>query len=240
MNILLYLICLRKLADSENRLFASLGPTKSRALELLLSKNLTARDLAGALKIQVSAVRTHMDDLARFGLVKEEFVNEGVGRPKKYYAITDDGRGMFSSQYSSVLGLLLSRISSSELLPKSGDELVKEIASEIGTQMNPTGEADHSHMASFVSALSDYGFRAHLEESNNARNENPTISIISENCPLIKCARSNKDLVCQGIHGEIIKSALSNAAKDIRLEECMAVSGNRCRHDIVFLKEKTK
>ena len=101
----------------------NLGDTKVRILELLLESPLTSREIAEKLKIQKSAIRTHLESLQSEKAVTSYFkMNvEGLGRPGKVYQLTQSGRELFVRKYDEILYLLLNKI-----MKKNGkNELLK-------------------------------------------------------------------------------------------------------------------
>jgi predicted ArsR family transcriptional regulator len=84
--------------------------TKQAILERLLPSEQHVLAVANELKIRESAIRRHFDQLERIGFVHGFFRQEGLGRPKKYYALTDWGRERFPRLYVDALERSLRRI----------------------------------------------------------------------------------------------------------------------------------
>lgn len=197
--------------------------------ELRGGRRKTARELAEVLEIQVSAARKHLEVLSELSIVKEEFIQDGIGRPKKFYLLTDEGFELFPRQYETVLCALLDRIEASN--GSAGESIVKTIAREIANGIK-TGGSDEPNVSlerrvnpeDLVKFLDAFGFDCALEE------DGPHLAITSRNCPLFKAAVKHQKIVCHGLHDEIIKTALGT--REVKLEACMSRGDGECRHII--------
>ena len=119
-----------------------LGETKSKVVGLLMERRQTATDIACSLEIQVSAARKHLESMQEIGLVTHEYVNKGVGRPKKVFALTEAGREIFPNQYSNILNLMISKMLHAREVWQV-EEMLEDIAKEIGLQIrNEAGLED--------------------------------------------------------------------------------------------------
>ena len=200
-----------------NRL-SLLGPTKEKMLYELKGGKKTAKDLSGSLNIQVSAARKHLETMSELGIVKEEFIQEGIGRPKKFYFLTDTALEFFPRQYEKILCSLLDRLEGSQ--DRMSESMMKQIASQISSEMRLGSDK----IQSLAENLTVFGFDATLEETNSS------FVITSHNCPVFNAAMKHQKLMCHSLHDEIIKSALGT--KDVRLEKCVARGDRACRHVI--------
>jgi DeoR family transcriptional regulator, suf operon transcriptional repressor len=72
-----------------------LGDTKKIILNLLLDGSKTAGEIADKLKIQKSAIRSHLELLRAEQAIRSYFKVEGPSRPKNVYEITESGRELF-------------------------------------------------------------------------------------------------------------------------------------------------
>ncbi|HKH85098.1 MAG TPA: ArsR family transcriptional regulator, partial [Nitrososphaera sp.] len=92
----------------------TLGDTKDLILNLLLGGSKTAGEIADKLKIQKSAIRTHLESLQTEQSVRSYFKIERLGRPRKVYELTESGRELFPRKYDWILSLILKEIESTE------------------------------------------------------------------------------------------------------------------------------
>src|SRR5919205_4412865 len=88
----------------DKRFFAS---TRGRIVALLRRATRTVDDLAQALGLTDNAVRAHLATLERDGLVHQEGVRRGSGKPAYAYALTPDAERLFPKPYAAVLDQLL-------------------------------------------------------------------------------------------------------------------------------------
>lgn len=207
------------------------GHTKTRILfELRGSGRRTANEIASSLKIQVSAVRKHLDALYAAGIVAQEFVKDGIGRPKKFYSLSEIGREMFPRQYELVLNSLIEKLIAST--DRSfAENLMKRVATDIlrlkqlefqnGEKESTLGE----RLDRLKLSAAKFGFDTAIETLDSG-----SIRLISHNCPLYKSAKKYPDLMCKGFHGEIIRNALGT--DNVKLEHCVLSGDSTCVHFI--------
>ena len=73
--------------------------TRERVLYILLKQyRCTINDLAGAVDINPISVRHHITKLEAEGLVSSEEERHGVGRPRRVYFLTEEGREKFPTR----------------------------------------------------------------------------------------------------------------------------------------------
>ncbi len=202
-----------------------LSPTKSKIIRQLMGRRRTAKQVALSLSIQVSAARKHLESLQESGLAKEEFVKEGVGRPKKFYALTNFCRDLFPSQYSTMLNLVLSKLEADDT--SKGEILMRQIAQDVLLDFGFSAKGQGEGFDGLMSLLSSFGFLPLLEERADA------IVLTSRHCPLYKIASEHSNLVCNAFHDEMIKLAMGS--NSVMLEKCIAGGDSACRH-IIFKK----
>lgn len=198
-----------------------LGETKEKMLNELRGGKRTAKDLADTLDIQVSAARKHLEALYALNIVREVFVQNGIGRPKKFYYLTEEGHELFPRQYERMLCGVLDKLSNSQIA--NPEAMVKEIAREIASDLDTAqGNDDGSRIETLVRALNDFGFDSAFEETDSS------FVVTSHNCPLHKVAMQHQKIVCHSFHDEIIKTALDT--RDVKLECCLSRGDNVCKH----------
>lgn len=77
----------------------SLEGTKLALLERLVPQDRHVLQVAHEIRIRESAIRRHFDHLENKGYVEGYFQQEGLGRPKKYYRLTDKGKRRYPDPY---------------------------------------------------------------------------------------------------------------------------------------------
>jgi len=73
--------------------------TKQRILKILLEGPMSLGEITGKLQIQKSAVRVHLESLHAEKAVESHFKIERLGRPRKIYQLTENGRELFPRKY---------------------------------------------------------------------------------------------------------------------------------------------
>lgn len=117
-----------------------LSGTRGRILAALCGGERSAGELAAAMAITPSAVRVHMGELERDGLVTYERVIRGVGKPVHRYRLTASGEGLISRAYlplaAALLEVLTSRLPAEEL-----EDMLREVAHRLADRWRkPEGE----------------------------------------------------------------------------------------------------
>ncbi|HKZ59397.1 MAG TPA: helix-turn-helix transcriptional regulator [Candidatus Thermoplasmatota archaeon] len=203
---------------------ALLGDTRAWIVDVLLEGAKTTHQLADILKIHHTAVRAHLEGLERNGLVVAEFRNEGVGRPKKYYSLTEDGRELLPRRYQLMLEIILQN-----LLRTQGREevesLMRAVARDLAGKLKvaASGSPLGDRVQKAVDALNELGFRASVSH------EDGQLTIVRTSCVFQKTAASHHDLVCQVFDQELLNASLAGDAR-IELVQSQAKGDCVCKH----------
>lgn len=177
-----------------------LGPTKSRILRELASGPRTAVQVAATLRVQVSAARKHLERLESMRILAARFERTGPGRPKKFYGLTDAGRELFPRRYDSVLGALLADLVR-ERGEASAERVLGRVAGDFARDMDGEPSPGRPHLKRLEAGLREMGFEPELAVERKA------CTITSRNCPVLRTAQDHRELVCRGLHAEIIRQA---------------------------------
>jgi DeoR family transcriptional regulator, suf operon transcriptional repressor len=200
-----------------------LGPTRARILTLLLAQPRTAKDAAEDLKIQVSAVRKHLERLEELGLVSEQFRRAEMGRPKKLYALTEKGKEFFPRQYEMLLNETLAQLSKKKGV-EYPESIMNKIADSVVQKEGPGQGARGEKAEKLVKLLDGLGFQASLKKSEDA------FVFTSSNCPLLKTAEAHQEVVCRGFHEQLIKKYLDT--RQVKRETWIINGDPYCTHII--------
>ena len=73
--------------------------TKQKIMEILLEGPRSLGEITDKLQIQKSAVRIHLESLQSEKAVESHFKIERLGRPRKIYSLTENGRELFPRKY---------------------------------------------------------------------------------------------------------------------------------------------
>jgi predicted ArsR family transcriptional regulator len=203
---------------------ALLGETRAKIVDLLLDGAQTTHQLGATIKIHHTAVRAHLEGLERNGLVVSEFRHEGVGRPKKYYALTNDGRELLPRRYQLMLGLMLEN-----LLKTHGrgevERLMGALARDLASRLETPDPAlpIEERVRKSVEALNDLGFRASVHKKDGR------LAIVRSSCVFQRTAAEHHDLVCRVFDQELLRASVAGEA-DIRMVQSQAIGDCVCEH----------
>jgi predicted ArsR family transcriptional regulator len=220
----------------------TVGDTKELILNLLLEGSKTAGEIAGQLKIQKSAIRTHLESLQTEQAVRSYFKIEGLGRPRKVYELTESGRELFPRKYDLILSLILERIESKEgheYMKKIIESIADNIAYDIHAKIKKSSSSLEESVRILNSVSNEMGFTSSFykedEEDNN--DNRSSYSIISRNCIVHKTAIKHQDAICHGFHNRIIQKSLDGKINaKVQLKECIALGDEYSRHVITVNK----
>ncbi len=104
-----------------------LATTRGRIVGLLRAGSRTVNELAEALELTDNAVRAHLAGLERDGLVEQEGVRRGIGKPAHVFRLTSEAESLFSTAYAFVAGELVR-----ELRERLGDEGLSSALRAVG------------------------------------------------------------------------------------------------------------
>lgn len=203
---------------------ALLGDTRAKIVDLLLEGPQTTQGLGKTLKIHHTAVRAHLEGLERNGLVVAEFRHEGVGRPKKYYALTSDGRELLPRRYQLMLELMLEN-----LLKTHGrgevERLMGAVARDLASRLEKADPAlpIEDRVRKSVEVLNDLGFRASVEV------EDGRLAIVRSSCVFQRTAAEHHDLVCRVFDQELLRASVAGEAS-IQMVQSQAIGDCVCKH----------
>jgi DeoR family suf operon transcriptional repressor len=209
--------------------------TRQVILNLLLDGPKTAGQIADKLKIQKSAIRSHLETLRAERSIRSYFRVEGPGRPRKIYELTEGGQELFPRRYDVILSHILQTIENTE-----GHEYIKKIirsvADNIAQEIQDKIKNSSADLEESVRILNTVSNEMGFMSSSYKEDEN-TYSITSRNCIVHKVALSNQDAICHGLHDRIIQKALEGKINpEVNLRECIALGDNYSRH-VISIKE---
>lgn len=217
--------------------------TKELILNLLLEGSKTAGEIADKLKIQKSAIRTHLESLQTEQSVKSYFKIERLGRPRKVYELTESGRELFfPRRYDLVLSLVLQEIESTkghEYMKKIIESIADNISQDIREKIKKSSSSLEDSISILNSASNELGFMSSLyKEEEDDDNNNNTYSIVSHNCIVHKAAIKHQDAICHGFHDRLIQKSLDGKmGAKVQLKECIALGDKYSRHIITANKD---
>lgn len=199
--------------------------TRGRILEELAVAPRTARDLALKLGIQESAARGHLDRMQDRGLVVPSFRREGVGRPRKRYALTGTAQELFPKKYDLILDTVVDELLAREgegyvsaLFADAAERMAREVVKEVPKTGTPEERAEN-----VVRALNRLGFRCSTERAADG-----SIRIIRTNCVFRHSALTHPFLLCEVFDKHLTEALLGQSGVD--LIDSIGHGGLRCTH----------
>jgi predicted ArsR family transcriptional regulator len=170
----------------DKRFYAS---TRGQVVSLLRRGRRTVDELAGALGLTDNAVRAHLASLERDGLVKQEGVRRGAGKPAYAYALTPDAERLFPKAYGPVLrqilDVLVERVPADQL-----EDALREAGRRIAAG-HPARNGDRrARIAQAAALLEDLGGLVEVEEGEDST------TIRGYDCPLAAAVPSHPE-VCR-------------------------------------------
>jgi DeoR family transcriptional regulator, suf operon transcriptional repressor len=219
------------------------GDTKQLILNLLLEGSKTAGEIADKLKIQKSAIRTHLESLQAEQSVRSYFKIEGLGRPRKVYELTERGRELFPRKYDLILSLILQEIESTqghEYMKKIIKSIADNMAHDIRDKIKESSSSLEESVRILNSFSNELGFMSSFYKEDED-NSSSTYSIISRNCIVHKIAIKHQDAICHGFHDRIIQKSLDGKVNaKVQLKECLALGDQYSRHIIAINNDADK
>ena len=226
----------------------TLGDTKELILNLLLEGSKTAGEIADKLKIQKSAIRTHLESLQAEQSVRSYFRIEGLGRPRKVYELTESGRELFPRKYDLILSLILQEIESTqgyEYMKKIIESITDNMAHDIHDRIEKSSSSLEDSVRILNTVSNEMGFMSSFykeeEDDDDNSSSSSTYSIVSRNCIVHKIAIKHQDVICHGFHDRIIQKSLDGKINaKVQLKECIALGDKYSRHIITVDKDADK
>ena len=217
------------------------GATKQKIMEILLEGPRSLGEITDKLQIQKSAVRVHLQSLQSEKAVESHFKIERLGRPRKIYSLTENGRELFPRKYDLILSLILKKITETngkeqarKIIESVADDMATNIRYEIEKNGSSSLDSFEESLKIFNSVSNEMGFASSITKEHDGK-----FSVLSKNCILHKVALNHQDVICHGLHDRMIMRSLSGGKKkqqqrnmNVELKECIALGDNFSRHAI--------
>lgn len=163
-----------------------LASTRGRVLSLLRWGPRTVNELADPLELTDNAVRLHLSALERDGLIEQEGVRRGVGKPAHVYRLSAEAETLFPKGYAAVLSELLDFMRERE-----GSEGLERFLRDVGRRAGERAATPlatlRDRMNAAVQLLADLGGLARVEERDDA------LVIQGFSCPISSVVGSNPE-----------------------------------------------
>ena len=203
----------------------ALHANQKRILEYLLdhSDGATIEALGSHLGITKTAVKEHILKIEHLGYLTYKDISGAIGRPKRYYILSNSGHEAFPRQYSWLSNILL------ELLAKNmGKESVSKIMDELAQKVSDSMQARFEQASSssdllveINKALNELGYRSTIKQKDLRKGA----VLEATNCVYHSVAKEHPVLCKFDI--QFIKKA--SGGMNVSLESCIAKGDSVCR-----------
>jgi predicted ArsR family transcriptional regulator len=189
--------------------------TRGRLVTLLRRNSLTVEEMAQALHITDNAVRAQLAAMERDGLVRQEGLRRGAGKPSFSYGLTPDFEPALSRAYIPFLVRLLRQLAG-QMSEQELTTLLRELGRQWARELRPAGGDERSRLAAASALLNELGGITEVEESEGR----PTIR--GHSCPLAVLVQENPR-TCLAVE------ALLSEILGRKVRECCDRGGERAR-----------
>ena len=197
--------------------------TRERVLYILLKQNrCTINDLAIAVDINPISVRHHITKLEAKGLVDSEEERHGVGRPRRVYFLTEEGREKFPTRYMQLTTRLLQQIKVN-MPERMVDELFSDMAKDLAQEYAHSANLDDLPMEERLDFVKDILAREGFDIEWEREGDRYHIREVS--CPYFHIGQDHPE-VCR-VDQTIISSVLNVPAKKIK---CVLNGDSHCTY----------
>ncbi len=143
--------------------------TRERVMYTLLTqRQSTINELAEAVNINPISVRHHISRLEADGLVNSAEEKHGVGRPRRIYYLTENGRELFPSRYIQLTLRILEQLK--ETVPQHViDQLFTQIAEDLASEhdLQLAGMSTEQRLDLIKNLLTGEGFSVEWEKQGD-------------------------------------------------------------------------
>jgi DeoR family transcriptional regulator, suf operon transcriptional repressor len=195
--------------------------TRDRVLQtLLLHGRCTINDLADTVEINPISVRHHISRLEADGLVASEETRHGVGRPRRFYFLTEKGREHFPTRYIRLTMRLLEQLKESVppiFIKGLFTQMAQEMASSFQSEM--TGLPMDQRIELVKQFLTQEGFNVEVEKLGDSYH------IHESSCPYFQVGQTHPE-VCS-LDQTIISTLLNIPAQKV---QCLLHGDSHCTY----------
>ncbi len=167
--------------------------TKKNILqELLRSGRSSASQLAKSLKISSQAIRRHLGELERDGLVEHQNVQQGMGRPQHLYELSEQGKSLFPHRYGEFAVSFLDVLAETDGEERVSKVLAKQWQKKATSYRDRLGTGTLTErVLKLVQLRKEEGYMAELHQRKSKSSPKSQEFIFTEyNCAISEVAES--------------------------------------------------
>jgi predicted ArsR family transcriptional regulator len=201
----------------------NLHANQQSILDYLLDRpeGASLEELSDHLGITKTATKEHILKIERLGFLCYQDTKGLVGRPRRKYLLSHEGREVFPRQYSWLSNILLEFLAAdlgAEKVTRMMRELAKKVA---GSMKHRFKDKNTTELLSEISVvLNELGYRSQLKQSDLRKGA----ILEANNCVYHSVAKEHPEL-CQFD----IKFIEEASGMNVKLESCIARGGTVCR-----------
>ena len=191
-------------------------------LRIKKSQPITAKELADVFGVSANAIRRHLKELEAESLVVYSRENRGTGAPAYAFSLSENGEGLFPTQYSEVLTDVLESVARS-----GGREAVREMFAERFREYADRMRAEFRNASleqkveAVASLLSDQGFMAAWSNGSDV------LTLAEHNCS-VRAAAEQFPEICAA-EADFLRDVLQ---ADIERHTYIPEGCNACQYSI--------
>lgn len=165
--------------------------TKKNILqELLRSGQSNAAKLAKSLQISSQAVRRHLGELERDGLVEHQTVQQGMGRPQHLYELSEQGKSLFPHRYGEFAVSFLDVLAETDGQERVSKVLAKQWQKKATSYRDRLGTGTLAErVLNLVKLRQEEGYMAELHQCKSS-SQNQEFIFTEYNCAISEVAES--------------------------------------------------
>ena len=170
-----------------------LGDTRARILEIVQRGGATAPELAERLAISPAAVRRHLTAMQADDLVDSAPVHDGgMGRPADCWRLSPKGKRLFADRSAEFADQLLDHVAATYGRGAVAEFLKTRNAAQADRYAEALADVDDpaERAKLLAEALSDDGFAARVEDSDNGR----TLVLLQSHCAIEGTATEHPEI----------------------------------------------
>ena len=198
-----------------------LRSSRGQILDLLRTKHHTVNELAAELKLTDNAVRAHLANLERDGLVIQSGTQAGFRKPHATYALGPDAEQIFPKAYGRLVTLLM-RIFARQIDPRKLRAGMRDAGRIVAEEHLPRlkGKSRTQRIDAALGVLKELGGSARFREEDGKH------FICGEGCPIAAATANHPEacLLAESLLTEIIGSPVK--------EQCVRGPEPSCRFEI--------
>ena len=197
--------------------------TRERVLYTLLKKRrCTINELADAVNINPISVRHHIAKLEADSLVASEEERHGVGRPRRVYYLSENGREHFPTRYMRLAIRLLQQLKA-HMPPAMVSELFSHMAEDLAENFTSTAELTGLNMEERLKLVKELLTQEGFEIEWEKKGEQYYIREVS--CPYFHVGQNHPE-VCT-VDQTLISTMLEVPAEKIK---CVLDGDSHCTY----------